>query len=208
MSALGRLYAAGFDFVQGRMERRGVAEYRRRVTEGLTGEVLEIGAGTGRNFRYYDEGARVVALEPDASMRERARRRASRARVPVEVVEGDAQRLPFDDGSFDAAVVSQVLCSIPDPGRALAELRRVLRPGGILKFYEHVRAEEPELAARQERWARPWRVVARGCNLDRRSLTLIQSAGFEVDRAEAFAQPGLPRIVQPHIFGVATAAER
>lgn len=205
MNVFGRLYAAGFDWVQQRMEADGVGEHRRRTVAGLTGDVLEVGAGTGRNFRFYDSARRVVALEPDPSMRERAVRRAQRTPVPVEVVEGDAQRLPFPDDSFDAAVVSLVLCSIPEPERALAELHRVLRPGGVLRFYEHVRADDPGLAARQDRWNTPWRWATRGCNVNRPSLRLVDEAGFRVDTAEAFEQPGVPRVVRPHVLGTAVA---
>jgi ubiquinone/menaquinone biosynthesis C-methylase UbiE len=114
--------------------------------EGARGEVLEIGAGTGKNLPLYRAAERVVALEPDSAMRARAQDAVLEARVPVEVVEGDGMALPFPDTSFDTLVFSLVLCTVPDMEQTLTEARRVLRPGGILRFYEHVRADDPRLA--------------------------------------------------------------
>jgi ubiquinone/menaquinone biosynthesis C-methylase UbiE len=108
--------------------------------------VLEIGAGTGRNLPLYRTATRVVALEPGPGMRARAERTARAAPVPVEVVDGRAEDLPFPDHSFDTVVASLVLCTVPDPAGALAEARRVLGPGGRLRFYQHVRADDPRLA--------------------------------------------------------------
>ena len=167
MSLFGRVYARCYDRFMDRIDRAGAAEHRRRLVEEATGEVLEIGAGTGKNLPLYGAAELVVALEPDPAMRARAGQTARKARVPVEVVEGDAMALPFPEASFDAVVFSLVLCTVPDMERALTEARRVLRPGGNLHFYEHVRAADPRLARWQDRLERPWGWVGRGCHPNR-----------------------------------------
>ncbi len=129
------------------MERRGADAHRRWLLAGLQDEVIEVGAGHGPNFPHYpSEVGRVVAVEPEPHLRQAAQKAVTTAPVPVEVHDGLAERLPFDDDSFDAAVLSLVLCSVPDQPAALAEVRRVLRPGGQLRFYEHVRSPRPRFA--------------------------------------------------------------
>jgi ubiquinone/menaquinone biosynthesis C-methylase UbiE len=206
MSLFGRLYAAGYDWVMGGADRHGADEHRRRLVEEASGEVLEVGAGTGLNFRHYRAATSVVAVEPDLGMRARAQRRAQRASVAVEVVGGDAMALPFADGSFDTVVFSLVLCTIPDPARAIGEAHRVLRPGGALRFYEHVRSTDARLARRQDRLERPWRLVGRGCRPNRDSAATIERAGFAVSVLDRFEMDGVPRIVAPHVLGVAHRA--
>jgi ubiquinone/menaquinone biosynthesis C-methylase UbiE len=204
MGLFGRLYSVGYDRFSARIDRRGGETNRRRVVEGAGGSVLEIGAGTGINFSLYRKASRVVGLEPDPDMRARAERATRDAQVPVEVVEGDAIALPFPDGSFDTVVSSLVLCTVPDPGRALAEVRRVLKSGRTLRFYEHVRAKDPRLARWQDRLERPWRWIGRGCHANRDTLALISSAGFQVTEVDQFDLPPAPSITRPHILGEAT----
>ncbi len=201
----GRVYARFYDRFMDRIDQAGAAEYRRRLVEEAGGEILEIGAGTGTNLRLYRAAERVIALEPDPAMRARAHDVALEARVPVEVVEGDAMALPFPDASFDTVIFSLVLCTVPDMERVLAEARRVLRPGGTLRFYEHVRAQEPQLARWQDRLERPWGWVGRGCHPNRETAAAIDAAGFGVLSIEEFDFPAMPLIVQPHIIGIAKA---
>ena len=138
------LFARFFARFAAKDEERGQAEVRRELLEGLSGRVVEVGAGNGLNFPHYPASVEeVVAVEPEAYLRERAADAAREAPVPIRVTGGLAGALPFEDASFDAAVVSGVLCSVPDQESALADLRRVLRPGGELRFYEHVRASGP-----------------------------------------------------------------
>ncbi len=203
MSLFGRVYARCYDFFMDRIDRAGAAEHRRRLVEEAGGEVLEIGAGTGKNLPLYGAAERVVALEPDPAMRARARKAARQARVAVEVVEGDAIALPFRDASFDVVVFSLVLCTVPDPERALAEARRVLRPGGTVRFYEHVRAADPRLARWQDRLQRPWGWVGRGCHPNRDTAAAVVGAGFGVISLEEVDFPAMPAIVRPHVTGFA-----
>jgi len=186
-----------------RIDRAGAREHRRRLVGEAGGEVLEIGAGTGKNFSLYRAAEQVVALDPDPAMRDRALDAALEARVPVEVVEGDGMALPFPDASFDAVVFSLVLCTVADLGRALAEARRVLRPGGTLRFYEHVRAADPHLARWQDRLERPWGWIGRGCHPNRDTAAAVAVAGFGVLSLEEFDFPAMPRIVRPHVIGIA-----
>ncbi|MEK7295960.1 MAG: class I SAM-dependent methyltransferase [Actinomycetota bacterium] len=186
------------------MEAAGVAEHRERLLVGLVGRVVEVGAGNGLNFSYYpDTVTEVIAVEPEPYLRARAELAAQNAPVKITVVNGDAEHLPLADASVDAAVTSLVLCSIGDPIAALREIRRVLRPGGELRFYEHVRADEAGLACIQ-RFADPiWSRFAGGCRLTRNTLEAIQAAGFIVDECEQFLfQPCLAaKLAAPHILG-------
>ena len=181
-------------------------EYRRELLAGVEGRAIEVGAGHGLNFAFYPDAVeRVLAVEPEPLLREAARRAAAEAAVEVEVVEGVAGNLPAADGSFDCGIASLVLCSVPDQQRALAELRRVIRPGGALHFYEHVVAH-PRRWARLQRLADAtlWPRIAGGCHLSRDTEAAIEHAGFEIERSRRLnysPAPPVPPI--PHILGVA-----
>jgi ubiquinone/menaquinone biosynthesis C-methylase UbiE len=198
-----RWFANGYDWFFDRIDARGGSEHRRRLAEGATGQVLEIGAGTGRNLPLYRNASLVVALEPDAGMRARAEEAAGTAPVPVELVDGRAEDLPFPDGSFDTVVASYVLCTVSDPGQVLGEVRRVLRPGGTLRFYEHVRAADPRLAWWQDLLDRPWAWLGRGDHPNRDTVAAIGRAGLRIVDVEAFDFEAMPRLVRPHVLGVA-----
>ena len=189
------------------IEEKGAGEHRQRLLAGIEGRVIEVGAGTGSNFAHYPAGVtEVVAVEPEPRLRALAAAAARDAAVPVTVVDGVADRLPADDGSFDAAVVTLVLCSVPDQATALAELRRVLRPGGRLYFWEHVRAEGRGLARVQRMFdATIWPVVGAGCHTARDTAGAIAAAGFVVERVESFPFPDswLRMPTSPHVLGVA-----
>ena len=199
----GRIYARCYDFFMDRLARAGAAEHRRRLVAEAGGEILEIGAGAGKNLPFYGSAEQVVALEPDPAMRARAQDTALEARVPVEVVEGDGMALPFPDASFDTVVFSLVLCTVPDMEQTLTEARRVLRPGGTLRFYEHVRAADPHLARWQDRLERPWGWIVRGCHPNRDTAAAVAAAGFIVLSLEEFDFPVMPPIVRPHVIGIA-----
>lgn len=162
-------------------ERGRLAEWRREVVHPANGEILEIAAGTGLDFPYYQAGVTVVATEPDLRMLQRARVRAERADATVLLVAADAQALPFRDRTFDTVVIGLGLCTIPSPRRALVELRRVLRPGGIARLLEHVRVERPVAGWLQDLLTPIWRRVAGGCRLNERSVETVQHAGFHID---------------------------
>jgi ubiquinone/menaquinone biosynthesis C-methylase UbiE len=201
-----RWFANGYDWFFDRIDARGGGEHRRRLAGGAIGQVLEIGAGTGRNLAFYGNADVVVALEPDAGMRERAEEAARTATVPVEPIDGTAENLPFPDGSFDTVVTSLVLCTVPDPNQALREARRVLRLGGTLRFYEHVRAVDPRLARWQDRLERPWAWLTLGDHPNRDTVAAIGRAGFRIVDVEAFDFEAMPRLVRPHVLGVAEQA--
>lgn len=189
-------------------DRRGGREHRGRLLAGLSGRVVEIGAGNGRNFAHYPETVtEVVAVEPDDTLRRYAAAAARAAGVPVTVVPGHAEDLPGGEstgGVFDAAVVSLVLCTVPAPSRALAEITRVLKPGGELRFYEHVRSANPAFGLLEDLITPAWRRLAGGCHPNRDALAAISAAGFTVERADRFGfspQPLIPRTA--HIIGTA-----
>ena len=184
----------------------GAQDHRERLLRGLRGEVVEIGAGNGLNFRHYpDEVTRVVAVEPEPHLRTRAAAAAREAGAPVEIVDGTADAIPLPGGSMDAAVASLVLCSVADQAVALAEIRRVLRPGGELRFYEHVAAADGRWSKRQRRIDPLWTRIAGGCHLTRDTEAAIGAAGFRIEACDRFLfQPCcLARAAAPHILGVA-----
>ena len=170
--------------------------------------MIEVGAGNGLNFPHYPADVEeLVAVEPEGYLRERAIAAARTAPVPIRVLDGVAGRLPAADGSFDAAVVSGVLCSVPDQGSALADLRRVLRPGGELRFYEHVRGRDPVRSRFQDAVDVVWPHMMGGCHPNRDTLAAIERAGFTVEACRGFSFPPGARFspVAPRILGVARA---
>ena len=183
-------------------------ELRRQALAGLRGRVIEVGAGDGRSFEHYPATVdRVLAVEPDATARAAARERAEAAKVPIEIVDGDAGSLPAEDESFDAAVVMGVLCSVPDPAAALLELRRVLTPGGELRFWEHVRSRNPAFRAVQRAGdALFWTRALGGCRTTRDTESAIRAAGFQVeDLDRGFHASSLLTITPaPYILGRAS----
>lgn len=185
-------------------EARGMTDQRRELLAGLSGTVVEVGAGNGLNFAHYPPAVdRVIAVEPEPYLRALAQDAAAQAPVPVEVVEGAAEALPLKDGAVDAAVASLVLCSVLDPQAAVAELHRVLRPGGELRFNEHVVSDSPRRARVQRTLDRTiWPHIAGGCHLARDTGRLLEQHGFEIEdqRRFCFSVGGLDP-AKAHILG-------
>jgi ubiquinone/menaquinone biosynthesis C-methylase UbiE len=169
--------------VMSQHEPTAIRRHRDELLAGLSGRVIEVGAGAGSNFAHYPSAVQeVVAVEPEPYLRERARAAAARTEVRIEVLDGVADRLPVADSSFDAAVACLVLCTVPDPALALAELRRVLRPSGELRFYEHVLSDRPAVALSQRAVDRVfWPRAFGGCHTARDTPAAIAAAGFEVE---------------------------
>lgn len=159
----------------------GMAKVRARMVPEARGKVLEIGLGTGMNLPFYEDVELVVGIEPDPHMRRRAALRAAQVSVPVEIVDAFAEDLPFEADHFDTVVATWVLCTIPDPVAAAAEMRRVLKPEGTLLFAEHTVSEHAALVAIQTALNPLWRRAAGGCNLTRDAVQILRDAGFELD---------------------------
>jgi ubiquinone/menaquinone biosynthesis C-methylase UbiE len=185
----------------------GFRELRRRLVAGLEGAVIEVGAGGGPTFEHYPpEVGTLLAVEPDPVARAQAAERAALVPIRIEVVEGFADSLPAADASYDAAVVSGLLCSVPDAGAALAELRRVLRPRGELRFLEHVRSGNVAFRSVQRAVDRLfWTRALGGCETTRDTLGAIRAAGFEVESLErGFHSSSVLTITSaPYVLGVA-----
>jgi SAM-dependent methyltransferase len=188
-------------------ESKGIGEKRPVTLDGLSGRVLEIGAGSGLNFPHYPDAVEeIVAVEPENYLAELAEAKAGEVDLRVTVVRASAEALPFADGEFDAAVSFHVLCSVTDPAVALSEIRRVLKPGGQLRFNEHVASADPGRARWQRRLDALWPRIAGGCHLGRDTEASILRAGFEVGDIERYSF-GIPPLDPPkaHILGRATS---
>jgi ubiquinone/menaquinone biosynthesis C-methylase UbiE len=185
-------------------ERRGGADRRRQLLRGLSGRVVEVGAGSGVSFPHYPTAVtELIAIEPEPALRERALEATSAASVPVRVLDGVAERLPLPDASMDAAVFAGVLCSVDDPQRVLDEAKRVVRPGGELRFYEHVVARNERLRGLQRLLdATFWPRLFGGCHTTRDTERTLAASGFTLEERERFsfrptllATPVAPRIL-------------
>ena len=202
------VFARVFHRFLGRDRGRGERDLRRELLAGARGRVVEVGAGNGINFEHYPTSVEeLIAVEPEPYLRAQAERASAGAPVPTRVVSGVADALELADGSVDAVVVSGVLCSVPDQHEALAEFRRVLRAGGELRFYEHVRSRRPGFARWQRHVDPVWSRLMGGCHTDRDTLGAITGAGFELERCRGFGFPVQARAypVAPRVLGVARA---
>lgn len=173
--------ADAYEHYNAHLEAAGVREIRAALTADLSGPVIEVGCGTGLNFEHYPGGLRVAAVEPLDDFRRFAARRAHAVSAEISVIAGDAQRLPFADHTFHAAVATLVFCSVPDASRGLRELRRVLRPGGSVRLLEHVRSDAGWAAIVQDLANPLWRYLMDGCNLNRDTVAAVASAGWAID---------------------------
>jgi ubiquinone/menaquinone biosynthesis C-methylase UbiE len=186
-------------------DRRGLTKRRAQTLAGLHGRVIEVGVGAGANFDYYPpQVSGLVAVEPDPHLRSLARTAAAAAHIPVTAVDGVAESLPAGGASFDAAVSHLTLCSVADPSAALRELHRVLRPGGELRFNEHVASEHPA-ARRLQRAADAtiWPRLSGGCHLGRDTIAEVTAAGFTLERCERYSPPAGLLPPKPHVIGIA-----
>jgi len=170
----------GYDVTMWLLKPLGIERARTRLVAGLSGRVLEVGVGTGLTLRHYRPGSGPVAgIDVDRTALERAQRRR---RGGTALLAADVHDLPFREGFFDAVVVSLVFCSVRDPGRGLAELRRVLKPGGELRMIEHVRSGRPAVARWQDRVAPGWLRCTGDCHFDRRTQDAVRAAGFVIEQ--------------------------
>lgn len=200
------IVAAIYDRLCEAGERRGLAEYRRRLAGLASGEVLEIGGGTGRNLAHYPSRvSRLTVLEPDLHMYRRALPRLRRSPVPVRLIEGVAEALPFRAARFDTVIATLVFCTVADPARAAREIARVLKPGGRFLFLEHVRAETPGRARLQDLLTPLQRRLAAGCHPNRDTVGTLCEAGFRFVGLEPFEFG--PPWVKPHVLGSAVLGQ-
>lgn len=204
MGLWGKLFAAGYDRFMAASEKAGLAAHRGRLLCSAAGRVLEIGGGTGANLPFYGASvSELVVTEPELPMAVRLERKLDGYRIPTRVLHAPAEQLPLEDASFDCAVATLVLCTVSDPARALAETRRVLKPGAPLLFIEHVRSEDPGLALWQDRCRGPWSWFGYGCQCNRPTVEFIRAAGFSIaDLQEEDLPKALP-IVRPLVIGIA-----
>ena len=197
-----RLFARFYDTVSKGSEDAGLRDERRKLLASAEGVTLEVGAGTGLNLQHYPEAVtRLVLAEPDEHMRRRLMQRAEDVFPAAEIVDAGAERLPFPDATFDTAVVTFVLCSVPDQEAALRELTRVLKPTGRLLFLEHVRSDDENLAKWQDRITPLYNLV--GCNPNRDTLAAIEGSSLAVETVKHGEVPKAPKVERPLIVGIA-----
>jgi len=203
----GRAFSAFYDRSFKASEEAGLREMRRELLSQARGRVLELGSGTGLNLGLYPGEVESLTLtEPDPHMIKRLREKVPFSSGKVAIVEAPAEALPFDASSFDTAVVTLVLCTVPDQPAALEEIARVLKPGGQLLFLEHVRSRSPELAKWQDRLEGPWHFLGDGCHCNRETVSAISAAGFQLGEVERGRLPKAPPIVRPLARGTARVA--
>jgi len=186
-------------------EESGLREMRRQLLLTARGRTIDIGAGTGANIELFPEAVtELFFVEPDEHMVKRLRPKLAEAGSPGEVVAAGAEDLPFEDSSIDTAAFALSLCTIPDPAAALAEVSRVLRPGGRVLFLEHVISEQERLARWQNRLEKPWRFLCDGCYCNRDTLAAIEASTLTVERVERGDMQKVPGLVRPLVIGSAT----
>ncbi len=203
------IFARLFDRFAAKDKGRGEDALRRELLTALEGRVIEVGPGNGINFEHFPATVEeLIAVEPEPYLRQAAEETARRLPLRIRVVAGTADALPAEDGSVDAVVIAGVLCSVPDQGAALEEFRRVLRPSGELRFYEHVRSRRPGFARYQDAVAVVWPRLMGGCRPNVDTLAAVERGGFRIVSCRGFGFPENARIhpVAPRILGIARVA--
>ncbi|HWM64799.1 MAG TPA: class I SAM-dependent methyltransferase [Solirubrobacterales bacterium] len=200
----GRGFAALYDRAFAATEEAGLREMRREALSEASGRTIDVGSGTGANLSLYPpQVSELVLAEPDPHMLRQLRAKVGESGVGAAVVEAPAEALPFEDSSFDTAAFTLVLCTVPNPAAALAEVARILKPGGKLLFVEHVRAEDAGLARWQDRLEKPWRFIGDGCHCNRDTVATIESSPLTLESVEQDQLPKAPPIVRPLVRGSA-----
>jgi ubiquinone/menaquinone biosynthesis C-methylase UbiE len=203
----GRCFSTIYDRALRATEDAGLREIRREALAEASGRTIEIGAGTGANLGLYPAAVtELVLAEPDLHMLKKLRAKSGGGEGGSTLVQAPAEALPFEDDSFDTAVFTLVLCTVPSPAAALAEAARVLRPGGKLVFVEHVRAEDPGLARWQDRLERPWHFIGDGCHCNRDTVAAIEASPLELESVDAGELPKAAPIIKPLVHGSAVLA--
>ncbi|MFL6090281.1 MAG: class I SAM-dependent methyltransferase [Aeromicrobium sp.] len=204
MSLWGKTFAASYDWVMSGAEKAVLRGHREALLGKLYGSVLELGGGTGANLPYFGPAvSELVVTEPEEAMARRLESNLAAYKLPAKVVRAPAEDLPFEAETFDFVVSTLVLCTVTDPARALAEVRRVLKPGGRLVFLEHVRSDEPRLARWQDRLHDAWVHVGYGCHCNRTTATSIEEAGFSFTQLDRDRLRKAAPIIRPLIVGTA-----
>lgn len=175
-----------YDFFMGPLERRKFKRVREHLLQSATGKVLEIGSGTGVNFPLYRNADHVIAIEPSQHMIDQSLPKRKLAVVPIEMVNASAERLPFEDHTFDTVVTTLVFCTIPNVEEAIKELKRVCKPNGKILLFEHGKMENTVLSSMQEGLTPLWKKICDGCCLNRETLKAFTSQGLKVERVEKF----------------------
>ncbi|KON87700.1 methyltransferase type 11 [Sporosarcina globispora] len=175
-----------YDLAMQPLEKRSFRQIRNRILSKTAGRVLEVGAGTGINFPLYKNAAVVDAIEPNQAMIDKSQSRKNEAVVPIHIHQQSAENLEFPDNTFDCAVATLVFCTIPNPPKALEEIKRVCKPQAKILFFEHVKMKQPALAFAQETLNPIWKRICDGCHLDRDTLQTIRESGMKVTNVTAY----------------------
>ena len=204
MSLRSKFFALTYDRQIAKAEQAGLHAMRERLLAGASGDVIEIGAGTGLNLTCYGPEVRSLTMtEPEPPMLRRLERRVHEQHPSATVLRAPAEDLPFNDDAFDTVISTLVLCTVDDQLRALRELRRVLRPGGRLLFVEHIRSDDEKLARLQDRMLPINIRIGHGCHCNRPTLDGIRNAGFNVTELGHDTLKHVPPFIRPLIVGVA-----
>ncbi|MCM3567620.1 class I SAM-dependent methyltransferase [Neobacillus mesonae] len=183
---MGRSFAKWYDFFMNPLEKRKFKQIRNELLLKAAGNVLEIGSGTGVNFPFYQNADKVTAIEPSGDMIEHSLPRKMQAVVPIEVIQANAEKLPFEDNTFDTVVATLVFCTIPNPEQAIMEIQRVCKPGGKILLFEHVKMENPFLGGLQEMLTPAWKKICDGCCLNRDTIGLLKSEGITINKVQKY----------------------
>lgn len=183
---MGKWFPSIYDMAMRPLEKTKFKKIRKTLVNQATGRVLEVGSGTGVNFPHYQNATQVDAIEPNPLMKERALKRMVGTRIPIQIYQAKAEKLPFADNTFDSVVATLVFCTIPEPIKALQEIQRVSKPNAKILFFEHVRLDQAFLGKTQDILTPLWKKTCDGCHLNRDTLELIKQSNLSVLKVDTY----------------------